>query len=252
LIGICAPLPGVCAPPPSVCTPPPGVYALPPGVCAPPLTYTHHSLPYAPLKQAYAPLYQRMRPTVCRMRPLSRRMRPSTSVCAPPTRVCAPQSAISAPYASVCAPSTCVCARDVITDIFWMKMSVRTSFSSGRPPASAFTRGRTHVRADAAQRPRRHRRPRGRITLPSLSLPPLGCPRGPKKNKFTIYNFRFSVFNHQNPRNPRNPRTPRAARAKPREEEGFFGLVPLVTHPSSIPLLGGLTPKFLSLSLHSL
>jgi hypothetical protein len=32
---------------------------------------------------------------------------------------------------------------------------------------------------------------------------------------------------------------------KPREEEGFFGLVPLVTHPSSIPLLGGLTPKFL-------
>jgi hypothetical protein len=44
----------------------------------------------------------------------------------------------------------------------------------------------------------------------------------------------------------------RASRAKPREEEGFFGLVPLVTHPSSIPLLGGLTPKFLSLSLHSL
>jgi hypothetical protein len=36
------------------------------------------------------------------------------------------------------------------------------------------------------------------------------------------------------------------------KEEGFFGLVPLVTHPSSIPLLGGLTPKFLSLSFHSL
>jgi hypothetical protein len=46
-------------------------------------------------------------------------------------------------------------------------------------------------------------------------------------------------------------KTPQASRAKPREE-GFFGLVPLVTHPSSIPLLGGLTPKFLSLSLHSL
>jgi hypothetical protein len=36
-----------------------------------------------------------------------------------------------------------------------MKMSVRTSFSSGRPRASAFTRGRgkNHVRADAAVRP---------------------------------------------------------------------------------------------------
>jgi hypothetical protein len=58
--------------------------------------------------------------------------------------------------------------------------------------------------------------------------------------------IRFSVFN------PQDPRDPWAKRAKPREEEGFFGLVPLVTHPSSIPLLGGLTPKFLSLSLHSL
>jgi hypothetical protein len=65
----------------------------------------------------------------------------------------------------------------------------------------------------------------------------------------TIYNFRFPVFN---PQNPQTPRAPRAKRAKPREEEGFFSLVPLVTHPSSIPLLGGLTPKFLSLSLHSL
>jgi hypothetical protein len=62
-------------------------------------------------------------------------------------------------------------------------------------------------------------------------------------------NVRFSVFN---PQDPRDPRVPRALRAKPREEEGFFGLVPLVTHPSSIPLLGGLTPKFLSLSFHSL
>jgi hypothetical protein len=58
-------------------------------------------------------------------------------------------------------------------------------------------------------------------------------------------NVRFSVFN------PQDPQAPRASRAKPREE-GFFGLVLLVTHPSSIPLLGGLTPKFLSLSFHSL
>jgi uncharacterized membrane protein len=55
-------------------------------------------------------------------------------------------------------------------------------------------------------------------------------------------NLWFSVF---------NPRVPRAPRAKPREEEGFFSLVLLVTHPSSIHLLGGLTPKFLSLSFHS-
>jgi hypothetical protein len=58
-----------------------------------------------------------------------------------------------------------------------------------------------------------------------------------------------SVFNLQD---PQDPQAPRASRAKPQEEEGFFGLVTLVTHPSSIPLLGGLTPKFLSLSLHSL
>jgi hypothetical protein len=61
--------------------------------------------------------------------------------------------------------------------------------------------------------------------------------------------FGFSVFN---PQDPQHPRVPRASRAKPREEKGFFGLVPLVIHPSSIPLLGGLTPKFLSLSFHSL
>jgi hypothetical protein len=72
---------------------------------------------------------------------------------------------------------------------------------------------------------------------------------GLEKEKFTIFDFRFPVFSPQNPQNPQTPRTPRA---KPREEEGFFGLVPLVTHPSSIPLLGGLIPKFLSLSLHSL
>jgi hypothetical protein len=59
-------------------------------------------------------------------------------------------------------------------------------------------------------------------------------------------NVWFLVFN------PQDPRAPQALRAKPQEEEGFFNLVPLVTHPSSIPLLGGLTPKFLSLSFHSL
>jgi hypothetical protein len=38
---------------------------------------------------------------------------------------------------------------------FWMKMSVRTSFSYGRPPASALTRGRgkNRVRANAAMPP---------------------------------------------------------------------------------------------------
>jgi hypothetical protein len=70
--------------------------------------------------------------------------------------------------------------------------------------------------------------------------------------QFSIFGFWFSVFSLQNPQNPQTPQTPQASRAKPREEEGFFGLVPLVTHPSSIPLLGGLNPKFLSLSLHSL
>jgi hypothetical protein len=43
-----------------------------------------------------------------------------------------------------------------------------------------------------------------------------------------------------------------ASRPHGRAASGFFSLVPLVTHPSSIPLLGGLTPKFLSLSFHSL
>jgi hypothetical protein len=37
----------------------------------------------------------------------------------------------------------------------------------------------------------------------------------------------------QAPQAPRAPRAPRAVQAKPREEEGFFGLVPLVTQSSS-------------------
>jgi hypothetical protein len=57
-----------------------------------------------------------------------------------------------------------------------------------------------------------------------------------------------SVFG---PQDPQDPRAPWASWVKPREEEGFFSLVPLVTHPSSIPLLGGLIPKFLSLSFQS-
>jgi hypothetical protein len=68
------------------------------------------------------------------------------------------------------------------------------------------------------------------------------CCRVEKKKKI----FRLLVFN------PQAPRAPQALWAKPREEEGFFDLVPLVTHPSSNRLLGGVTPKFLSLSLHSL
>jgi hypothetical protein len=94
--------------------------------------------------------------------------------------------------------------------------------------------------------------------------PPLGTPSGrrrvKKKKKKNFFFFgrccrlekrgkNISVFN---PQDPQVPRAQRASRAKPREDEGFFGLVPLVTHPSSIPLLGGLTPKFLSLSFHSL
>jgi hypothetical protein len=99
-------------------------------------------------------------------------------------------------------------------------------------------------------------------SLPAPSLPPRSLPPSPadaiysprgrifnffnfflvvvagwKEIEFTIYNFRFSVFNPQNPQNPQTPRTPqapRASRAKPQEEEGFFGLVPLVTHPSSL------------------
>jgi hypothetical protein len=123
--------------------------------------------------------------------------------------------------------------------------------------ARVYPRGQACVRTDALMSPRGHSASmRTHSLLPSLpspppSLPP-SCPvrtdalgKGRKK-------FRFSVFNPQDPQDPQDPQASQALRAKPREEEGFFGLVPLVTHPSSIPLLGGLTPKFLSLSLHSL
>jgi hypothetical protein len=74
------------------------------------------------------------------------------------------------------------------------------------------------------------------------------CPDAdvPKKQIFYFLLFFFLVVVAGLKREKKisvfNPRDPRA---KPREEEGFFGLVPLVTHPSSIPLLGCLTPKFL-------
>jgi hypothetical protein len=85
-----------------------------------------------------------------------------------------------------------------------------------------------HGRADASARTRRGRSKK----LKNNNLV-VACRKREEKN------VRFSVFN------PRDPRAPWASRAKPREEEGFFGLVPLVIHPSSIPLLGGLTPKVL-------
>jgi hypothetical protein len=79
------------------------------------------------------------------------------------------------------------------------------------------------------------------------------------KNKLFIYLFLFivahwkrekkiSVFGFQSPRSP----SPASFVGEAARRRRVFGLVPLVTHPSSIPLLGGLTPKFLSLSLHSL
>jgi hypothetical protein len=150
------------------------------------------------------------------------------------------------------------------------------------PRGRVFTvcrRGKKRVRTDASP-----------SLLPPLSLLPLPPPSpslpsavraDAKKIKIKIkINFfyfflvvvaglereiQFSVFGFQSPKSPNSPNSPnssssagfvggapRASWAKPREEEGFFGLVPLVTHPSSIPLLGGLTPKLLSLSLHSL
>jgi hypothetical protein len=101
------------------------------------------------------------------------------------------------------------------------------------------------------------------LSLPPPLLAPSLCPSRPcrcaadarKKIKFFIIKKERKLLPAGNERiffSGFNPRAPRASRAKPREEQGFFGLVPLVTHPSSIPLLGGLTPKFLSLSLHSL
>jgi hypothetical protein len=114
------------------------------------------------------------------------------------------------------------------------------------------------VRADASQRPRGHGRPRGRISLPSPLPPSVPSPsrspslpsvvradaglrprrREKKKKKKRI--FLKIIFGFQSPKFPKSPKSPKS------------GLVPLVTHPSSIRLLGCLIPKFLSLSLHSL
>jgi hypothetical protein len=169
-----------------------------------------------------------------------------------------------------------------------MKLHGGKTLASVRKRAASARTGR--VRADASCVHADTARPRGRTQRPReciCSLPRLASPRLPSpplpspppsptdadvdaQNFFIIIiklfiyiiylfiyfgsccqlekrkkKFRFSVFN------PQDPRDPRVAWAKP-WEEGFFGLVPLVTHPSSIPFLGGLTPKFLSLSLHYL
>jgi hypothetical protein len=62
-----------------------------------------------------------------------------------------------------------------------------------------------------------------------------------EKKKF---GFRFSI--------PKIPEIPELHGRSYKKKKVFFSLVLLLTHPSSIPLLGGLTPKFSSLSLHSL
>jgi hypothetical protein len=85
------------------------------------------------------------------------------------------------------------------------------------------------------------------------------CRRLGKREKiynlqFTIYNFRVSGFGFQSPKSlnsPSSPNSPGFAGEAARRRR-FFRPSSLVTHPSSIPLLGALTPKFLSLSLHSL
>jgi hypothetical protein len=59
------------------------------------------------------------------------------------------------------------------------------------------------------------------------------------------------MFGFQSLRSPSSPSSAGFAGEAARRRR-FFSLVPLVTHPSSISLLGGLTPKFLSLYFHSL
>jgi hypothetical protein len=59
------------------------------------------------------------------------------------------------------------------------------------------------------------------------------------------------------PKTPRSQLTPRpqdpGLRGRSREKKkDFFGIVPPVTHPSGIPILGCLTPKFLSFFYHGL
>jgi hypothetical protein len=125
-------------------------------------------------------------------------------------------------------------------------------------------------------RPRRHRRVHTDQFFHLHASPPPVPPRSPyadrllhlrgrsKKTKNKIIFFgscllekrgkKCSVFGFQSqsPQDPQDPQDPRASQPKPQEEKGFFGLILLVTHPSCIPLLGGLIPKFLSLSFHSL
>jgi hypothetical protein len=90
-------------------------------------------------------------------------------------------------------------------------------------------------------------------------LRPGGCGSGrskknKNKNKKELFIFSFlvvaailktkkkiSVFGFQSPSSPSSV----GFAGKAARRRRFFGLVPLVTHPSSIPLLGCLTPKFL-------
>jgi hypothetical protein len=82
--------------------------------------------------------------------------------------------------------------RDVITVVFGWKCPSGRPFRPDVPPASAFTcgRGKNRVRADTTMRPRGRSPASARMHLPplpsplppspppSLSLPPLCCPRG--------------------------------------------------------------------------
>ena len=91
-----------------------------------------------------------------------------------------------------------------------------------------------------------------------LSSTPSGTPSGLIFYLFLFWQFPTGKERKKcsvlvlNPQDPQVPQIPQASQIKllEEEEEGFYGLVPLV--PSSIPPLGGLTPKFLSLSFHSL
>jgi hypothetical protein len=129
------------------------------------------------------------------------------------------------------------------------------------PRGCGFTHGRIFtIRGRGKNRVRVDIGPSTRTRSSPCPHPPSRPPRSPcadgllRPSGLEKRGKKCSVFNPQDPQDPRDPQVPRApwaSRAKPREEEGFFDLVPLVTHPSSIPLLGGLTPKFLSLSFHS-
>jgi hypothetical protein len=100
-------------------------------------------------------------------------------------------------------------------------------FVRGRPPASAFTRRRGSPRA-------RH--------LPS-PLPPSPLLVGlEREKKFTIYNFRFSVFGFQSPNSPNSPSSAGFAGEAARRRRFFWPNSP--SHPSKLySSLGWLNSK---------